>query len=339
MKNLIRNLFGLAAPAIALPTDDPDMAIGQAVERVSAVSEGAELIDFLRQSNYDLDIFGPTDDHVRRAQAMCHPLHRKIYFHESSTLDQMAAYLPHEAFHALQFDQVPALVNFMGSVVTDTVTPSIYFDKSDVVELIHPDDMLYAYNLLEMGAFAMQSHVISKMADAGDIAVHNSQIRANNSCLMLYESIMDTAGVASLTIGDRTIFNSGAVNVLPKYGHRKVATAVTAYAWFWNAGHREEDGTESYDRLTYNAGKAELTLKSVFNKRAPYFAMKEDGYRFDFRPLERSEISLLGTGCGQQMFDIAEFDDITDAAYRTAMTPESRNTIDAINRELGLKLV
>ena len=98
MKHLIRTLFSLAAPAIALPDDDPDMVIGQARERVCAVPEGAELVDFLDQSNYEISFFKPEDERLKQAQDDAVAAKAKHAFMRSLAHDK--AHEPESALHA-----------------------------------------------------------------------------------------------------------------------------------------------------------------------------------------------------------------------------------------------
>lgn len=335
MGRFIRNFFRLAAPPTALGEDTETMLIGQARERVSAVSEGRELLTFLDEMQYTLAI--SEENLPRRATAMCHAQIRHIFFSPDADADQIAGVLPHEAFHALQMEQVPSLLEFGAVMLHEGSEPTVYIDDEDTVELIHPDDMLYAYNLLEMGAYGMQSHIIHKMAnEAGDLAVKNAAIRAGDECVSIYERVHNIDEISFLQFGDHVVVDAPQQNVVSKHGREAVATAVTGHYWFWNTV--DSDAGVPF-RLTYNDGKVDLLLRCTSGRLSPYFNMRSDGYKFDFRPLSRTEAELLGTGCGQSMFSLPDFADVTGANFRSQITDYNREKIAQVNRLLGLKLV
>lgn len=334
MGRLIKKFKALAAPPTAMGKDTEAMLIGQARERVSAISEGRELLNFLDDAQYSLTIF--EDGLPDGATAMCHAQMRHILFSPDADADQITGSLPHEAFHALQFEQVPSLLEFGAVMLHEGDEPPVYIDEEDVVELVHPDDMLYAYNLLEMGAYGMQSHIVNKLAnEAGDIEVKNAAIRNGDECVPLYERVHGVDEISSLQFGEQSIIDAPRQNVVAKHGREAVATAVTAHAWFWNMRYPDTDVPA---RLVYNDDKVDGLLRRTSQRLSPYFNMQSEGYKFDFRPLSRAEAQLLGTGCGQSMFSLPDFADVTGDDYRNQITDENREKIAQVNHKLGIKL-
>ncbi len=333
MRTLIKNFFNLSAPPTALPENTDVMLIGQARERVSAVWEGAELINFLDDTGYHLVI----RELPKNIMASCNPVDRIISFNSmTADADNIASTISHEAFHGLQFDQVPAFLNFDVCLLRHGDKPALYFDKKNPVDIMHPDDLIYANNLLEMGAFAMQSHIVNKMArEAGDDAARYAAIRFCNFSVSYYQRIYQMRDFSGLNLGDIEIISAPKQYVMAKYGREAVATAVTAYNWFWN----DISDKKVPSRYAYSASKSDFLLARIFNEESPYFAMKRAGYEFDFQPLSKEQIRLLGTGCGQNMFSLPDFADVTSAAYRQEMSAQCRENIAKANTKLGLKLV
>lgn len=173
----LQKLWRLAAPPKALPDDDPAMLIGQARERVSAVPEGRQLVEFLDEYDYELG-FQDYDcfPEERRPAASLNPVHKKLKFSKGLSADQMTVFLPHEAFHAVQGETVKRAFNFQRCLMIQHDDAEPYESAERDIPLLRPEDFIYARNLMEMAATGVQADIYRKMLDAGDAALVDADV-------------------------------------------------------------------------------------------------------------------------------------------------------------------
>lgn len=323
------NKPALTAPPKALPEDSPAIKIGNAVERVTAVSEGSALMDFLGDEGYALQMA----EMPRGIWAQCSPVTRHLYFNVEASADEIAAYLPHEAFHGIQFSKLPLLSNFF-ACMQSSEPPEILVRDGNIVDVLKPSEYLYALNLSEMAAYAVQVDVVTKMEQQASDAAAGACLDKNlGSLKRIYEDVAAQDDLARIVVSGRALINAPHNIVGSVYSSDKIATDFLARHWFW-ASSRGIDNEPN--RLHYADGHMEFFAEKSEDPKSYYNFMRGEGYAFEFRALSDEEIRSLGRGCGYDVFGAPEFDDVRSDDYRAVITDENRAELMKINRTLGL---
>lgn len=321
----------LAAPPTAMDENSGAMKLMNALERVTAVPEGQELFAFLCAHNYSLEIA----ELPRGILAQCDGARRHINFNESLSADDMANFLPHEMFHAVQYESIPLFTNFVGSFQRGGKAFLKIGTDDGVFELLRPDEYHYAANLMEMAAYAVQADVVAKMGHrAGDKAASQSFAKTNFALKEAYDSACayDEARSIYLQTSKRELASSSE-NIMDKYPHDVVATNFVARYWFWT--HRRGiDG--ALGRLYYTEGHAAFLREQAESRQSYFNELGAQGYKFRFRHLTDEEIRAFGQGCGYDVFGLPEFDDVRKPEYRNAITDENRAEVNKMLAVLGL---
>ncbi len=323
------NKPALAAPPRALPDDSPIVKIGGAMERVSAVPEGAALMDFLKEDKYVLQLA----QLPRGLWAQCSPANRHLYFNVQASVDEIAVYLPHEAFHGVQQSKLPLITNLYASFQS-TEPSEVLVREGKIIDVLAPSDYFYATNLGEMAAYSVQIDVVKKMEDqAGDVAAGECLARSLGGLKRIYEQVAAQDDLARLVVDGRALIDAPRNIVGTVHSNNTVATNFLARHWFW-ASNRGIDGKPN--RLHYADGHLEFLTAQAESPKSYYNVMRADGYNFNFRGLSDEEIRSFGQGCGYDIFGAPEFDDVRSDDYRAPMTDENRAALVKVNRVLGL---
>lgn len=235
---------------------------------------------------------------------------------ESATVEEMMLFIPHEAMHALQFAACPDLLAFHSTIVCDVPPPP------SLPVMPRPYDYLWAMNMAEMAAYAVQVDFAHQLATRGEDDGALTALNARMGGLgRLYPQVIACEKIARLGVGKR-LFMHGTQDVLSAEQSRACATAATGYLWFW-AG---------VDTMHYNTHLVDAAAEKARNNLSAQFNMA--AAKPQFRKWARADIVRLGTGYPVNPLDVPGFDDVSTPPYRNMMTRDSAKKLYAVERAL-----
>ena len=331
MSEEFKQIFGLAAPPTALPEDAPDMKIGAMKERISAISEGRAMVDFVVSEGYRLEVSADDIGSV----AACNPAIKHIIFNHDINIQDMMSFFAHEVFHAMQFLKMPEYMGTFDCLVYKREKLRGEYDRNRPIKLLHPQDIHHAGNIMEMGAYAAQTHITSKLArETGD----ENLLQVNAGLHSAYDFVKSLDCLdGQLMIGDLACTRQPEGDMFEQFDREAVATAFAAYVWFWDGRSLNPDS--KFFRLIYHDGMVNGLLKRAFDKSCPYFPMKEDGYKFEFHSMTDAQARLMGQGFGMDIFGIPAFDDVMSDKYRNEITKENKDKLMVACQYIGAPMV
>jgi hypothetical protein len=282
----------------------------QALERVAAIDEGRALVSYLKDHKYSLHL-APLD-----CAACLVPDQKILAVDASRSTEEMALFLAHEAFHAVQFGNCPDLYAFYVAAVCAGEMPGAPVPR--------PYDFLWAMNMMEMAAYAVQTDFVHQLAErGGDDGPLKELKRYMGPFADIYEDVRHRRTIGRIGLENRTFMKDDLAEDIDPGFARDYATAAVGYFWFWGSsgpGSPLNYNTHLVDAAHEN-GKARLTEQ--FNRAAR---------GVNFRTWERTDIIRLGKGYTVNPLDVPGFDDITGAAYRNCMTRENARKLHAVER-------
>lgn len=282
----------------------------QALERVAAIPEGQALLAHLKAHDYTLHL-GPLD-----CAACLLPQDKILAVSDKANTEEMALFLAHESFHAVQFDNCPDLYAFFVAAVCGGHMPGVAVPR--------PYDFLWAMNMMEMAAYAVQTDFVHQLAArAGDDGPLNELKRHMRPFADIYEDVRHRRTIGRIGLENRTFMkDEQAEHIDPDFA-RDYATAAVGYFWFWGSsgpGSPLNYNTHLVD-VAHDNGKARLS--ESFNRAAG--GMK-------FRTWDRADILRLGKGYNVNPLDVPGFDDVAAPLYRNYMTRENARKLHAVER-------
>jgi hypothetical protein len=309
----------------ALKYDSSLEEIAEAENRIRALPEGRAMIDFMYKQGYDIEFMDELDS------VAAHDLvKKKIYFRSDADADTITAFLPHEIFHAMQFENLPEMRNFAQYTTRNPdYKPALLGD----VLMPEPSEYLFALNMMEIAAHAVSTDFVCRLAsEAGDHAARRAYECHYPDMVDCYDKIFGSKDLPGLRSCDRMIANFRSVTSLDPNKDRARAATAAALHWFWQA-----DLDTGPARLHYNDSTIELLEDSCRRRLAPIFNLAGSGAaRPAFAQFDRSDILKLGEGYSFNPLNVPGFEDMMSPDYRNEISEDNKRRLRNVEATFGI---
>lgn len=287
--------------------------------RVSALPEGRLMIDTMIANHWHVDFtegagpYGGADIANRRLMLRC-----------DLGADYCVAAFPHEGFHVLQSEQCPEVGNFFHYMAEAKGEARPH--RSDLI-LADPADFVAALNLMEIGAYAVGTDFVYRLADAGDDAAL-SAYRAMSPLCPVFDRMATVRGICDITIGGAVVMEcAGGMSILPA-SRTAFAATIAGHAWYWNF-HDQKTGRPI--REEYHAHLLDNLSALCETRNTPYFNFLASGQISPrFRSLEREDFMKLGAGYRFNPFDMPGLTDIMSDGYRRSFGDRQQRCVETL---------
>jgi len=187
-----------------------------------------------------------------------------------------------------------------------------------------PYDFLWAMNMMEMAAYAVQTDFVHQLAARGGDDGPLKELKRHMCPFAdIYEDVRNRRTIGRIGLENHTFMKDDLAEDIDPAFARDYATAAVGYFWFWGSsgqGSPLNYNTHLVDAAHEN-GKARLT--DQFNKAARGAS---------FKTWDRADILRLGKGYTVNPLDVPGFDDVTTVPYRNCMTRENARKLHAVER-------
>jgi hypothetical protein len=292
-----------------------------AIERICAIAEGQQLVSFLSDHDYQLHLM-PLD-----SPGGLLPDQKIMLLDAGQSADDMVVFLPHEAFHAVQFENCPDIRAFYSAVVSGRPA-----DKPGTLVLPRPRDFLWAMNVMEMAAYGVQTDFVFRLAAAGGDDAPLKLYKAYSPPLAkAYDGMMRSRDVREITIAGQTCLRVPDGEKIEDDFKRDYAAATASYFWYW--GTATEEGKPA--SLHYNDHLVRAAHNAATQKVSPLFnALAAGAVKPRLRACTSGDAVRLGRGYAVNPLDVPGFDDVSGAAYRNRISPENKQKLQVVARAL-----
>lgn len=317
------------ATAAKMPNDNmsssPAHRLAEAVERIGAIAEGREILAFLKDQNISL-----------RACAMEDKGGIDWFGEEITVSDQlnaadMASVIVHEAYHGMQLANSPALTAAVALFVKGFGLP-----PGQSVEVLRPRDLLWVFNAMEMGAYAVQTDFAVQLADrAGDDGLLHSVHTPVGALSRLYRVVSQAENDFALRLKDKILLNiySAEEQAMHKAFNRDYAAAAVAHHWFWSGQQTDTQGRQL--NLHYNDHLMTRVAYGMKAGAAPVFHAAAGDARFV--AWGHQDIARMGRGYAINPLDVPGAARADGPAYRSLATRENTAIMRRAEWALGLR--